>query len=261
MTVNRHDRLNLYLLVLSGILLLIPTSLFGQQTDFDEANELAEEMHFLDAMEKYRSIEESGYRSGALFYNMGLVSLYQDSLGLAKSYLLQASTFTDTRQEAREALTVVEQRFERRSAVLPRLPWERVFGQLSEWPGATGIMFFSLILFLLAALVRSAIWLTNRQSVLLNATSWTALALSLLLFATSIYLERLEDRYATGVVITDRSTVYQAPTSDSATVSHVFEGYTMRVDRSRNERDDGWMYVRLENGMTGWIERDPVRTF
>jgi hypothetical protein len=52
-------------------------------------------------------------------------------------------------------------------------------------------------------------------------------------------------------------------------VSTAYEGYAMRVhtheelpaSASSDAEGDAWSYVRLENGLYGWIESDAILTY
>jgi hypothetical protein len=192
---------------------------------------------------------------------MALASIYQDSLGLAKYYLLQSAQFPDTRQDANRTLNYVNDQFNRRSAVLPKLPWERFFDWLDKTFGATALLFIG-ILFLNFG-VGSIIggWFSVYNSRWLMRIGLILGLISLLTVLSSFYLDYLDERFATGVMIDRQTTVHERPLPGSASVSIAYEGYTMTVDMQRSTEMSGWLYVRLENGMYGWIEENQVLTY
>lgn len=106
---------------LTLLLLLIPAALYSQQARFDEATFLLEQNEYRKALDIYKTIADDGFESGGLWLNMGIAYTALDSLGLAKYYFLQAELSEETEAEASEALTYVNERFERRSAVLPQV--------------------------------------------------------------------------------------------------------------------------------------------
>ena len=128
-------------MVFTVIMILVGLpSLFAQnsaQATFDEANTLFEEGDFYKALNSYRQIESSGQVSGALFLNMGIVSVEIDSMGLAKYYFLKAANYETTVAEANKALQYVENQFSRQSAILPKLPWDRAVHWMNNVPGAS----------------------------------------------------------------------------------------------------------------------------
>ncbi len=248
-----------------GILLLvflfIPAPVNAQQSQFDQANELMQDYLIEEAFDIYRSIESDGYQSGELYFNMALAAFYQDSLGLSKFYLLQAEKFDGTKTDAQQTLQFVNEQFDRRSAVLPKLPWVLFFDWLEKFAGQGLLSFFGLVILNLGVGAIIGSWFIAQGSVYLKWTGYTMTVFSLILIFCTFYLNYLDNRYATGVMIENQTVVYEHPRSGSALISNVYEGYTMSVDRHRSSEQDGWYYVRLENGMYGWIEDGYIRYF
>lgn len=249
------------ILLLPVLILSVFEDARSQQSAFDRANEKMEEYRISEAVDLYRSIEREGHLSGKLFYNLGIAALYRDSLGLAKYYFMRSAGYPDTRTEADLALNSLESRFDRRSAVLPELPWERLFSRLEDSAGASGMIIFAILFFNLAAALLIGSWFFTNRAVLFRRFAWLAALSALLSMLASIHLQRSADRYATGVMIESRTPLLDRADRGSTDVSNVFEGYTMRVDLVRSRPDEGWYYVRLENGMYGWIDKEMIRIF
>ncbi|MEX0769970.1 MAG: SH3 domain-containing protein [Balneolaceae bacterium] len=241
--------------------LLTASSLFAQQSEFDRANELFEEQQIEEALSLYRSIEEDQQLSGKLFYNMGLSAIHLDSLGLAKYYFMRATQYPEMRHEALDAVNYVNNRFNRRSAVLPKLPWERFFEWLGAVFGPVWMMAMGLVLINLGIAGILTSWFTHPTSSLFRKAGNSLACLGLLLMCTSIYLQYLENRYDTGVMIRNDTVVHEQPDAGSSAISTAYEGYTLTVDNNRSEPEENWAYIRLENGMYGWIERKAIKTF
>lgn len=255
----------LKLLISLLLLWLAPFDMaLAQQSRFDQANELMEEQRIEEALEIYRSIEGEGYRSGRLYYNMGLAALYQDSLGLSKFYMMQSAQFDETADRAEDALQLINNRFERRSAVLPPLPWER----FTEWVGSrfsdVQLMVIGLILLNLAVAAVIGSWFTRKAASLLRYGSAATALLALLVMILAFTLQYMNQRFATGVMVERQATVYERPDPNSPSVSTAYEGYTMTVDLKQSNdlpAANAWSRVRLQNGVYGWIESEPVRYF
>ncbi len=243
------------------ILMLFTSNLFAQQVRFDEANEMLEEQQYMEAIEAYRSIAEDGYVSGALWLNMGVAFAQLDSLGKAKYYLMRSAQFSETEQVAGESLEIVNNRFSRRSAVLPPLPWEQFFEWIDRIIGSTGLVVGGLILLNFGAGFILASWFYPGRKKIFNYLSLTAGAFAALFLAGSLYINHQKSVYDTGVTVERQTTVYAEPNPDSAAVSTAYEGYTMRVDRRESQQIDGWHYIRLENGRYGWIDENAIMTF
>lgn len=236
---------------------------FGQQAAFDRATTLLEEQQYRDAINQYKSIHQQGYESGALWLNLGVAYTQLDSLGKAKYYILRSSEFSETEELAEQSLDVIENRLSRRSAVLPMLPWDRFFNVLDHYPGRTGLMVIGLLLLNLTAAFMLASWFRPGLKILFNRLSSIVAVFSCLFIFFSIFLSLQDDWYDVGVTVTGEATVYDQPNSDSAIVSTAYEGYTMRVHNREQapDTDGDWYYVRLANGLYGWIDRQAVLTY
>ena len=253
-------RINVFILY-SLLWLFMGTAAFAQQSRFDEANNLLEENQYREAITLYKSIADDGYRSGALWLNLGVAYSQLDSLGVAKFYLLKAETYSETRVLAREGLEFVNDRFSRQSAVLPPLPWDRFFEYLAN---RFGLMMITLtavfILYIGVALIIGS-WFRKDFRKLLRKTGAAAIGLSAVLFIFALIINYQQNRYGTGVMIERQASVFQQPSEESAVVSIAYEGYTMRVDFSESNGVENWKYVRLENGMFGWVNENSLMIF
>ena len=242
---------------------LVSTPAAVQQAVFDRATTLLEEQEYREAIDAYKGIHENGYVSGALWLNIGVAYAQLDSLGKAKYYMLRASEFDETEELAKQSIDIIENRFSRRSAVLPMLPWDRFFHFLDSLLGSAGLMIAGLLLLNITAAFLLAAWFRPDLKHLFNKIGMASGVLTVLFIFFSVFLSLQEDWYDTGVTIEDQATVFDQPDTNSAVVSTAYEGYTMRVhvEESSEAADDRWYYIRLENGLYGWISRDAVLTY
>lgn len=252
---------HLIFLILPILLLAGHNAARGQQATFDEATEHLEEQQFMEAITLYSTIPEEGYESGGLWLNMGVAYAGLDSLGKAKYYLMRAREFSETRNEAEQSLDLIENRLSRRSAVLPLLPWDRFFSWLERRMGITGMMVTGLIFLNSAAILVLLSWFRPRYSKIFKRSAGGVLFLSILFAGTSLYLDFQDEWYDTGVTVVDEARVYNEPDPESAVVSTAYEGYTMRVHNDRQPPSGSWVYVRLANGLYGWIDEGTINTF
>jgi len=251
------------LILFFGLLLFVIgiDSSFAQQTRFEQANELLSTNQIEEALDLYKSLEQNGFESGALWFNMGISYVQLDSLGKAKYYFLQSKEYKNTEEMASGALEFIEDRFSRRSSVLPKLPWDRFFDWLLHTFGIQGLMAAGLLLLNGAAGGVIASWFVKRGGAWLRKTGYVLALGSLLLISSSAYLSYVEDRYETGVMIEKQTSLYQGPGTDTAVISSVYEGYEMTVDTQRSSEQEEWAYVRLQNGMYGWIDKEQIMSF
>jgi tetratricopeptide (TPR) repeat protein len=243
------------------LILITPFTVYSQQARFDEATFLLEQNEYREALNMYQSIADNGYSAGALWLNMGVAYTALDSLGMAKYYLLQAANYPETAAEADDALTYVNERLNRRSAVLPELPWDRFFGYLSDRVGTDGLFIAAFIVFYGAAAFIISSWFFSGKPAYFKITGISFLIISALIFTSAWYVQYLDERYGTGVVIDRQQTVFENPDTESVAVSTAYEGYKLKVDFNRSMNYEGWNYVRLENGMYGWIEGSSIKVF
>jgi len=241
-----------------------PVNNFAQQTaqvNFDRANELLEDGNYTEAMALYRQIESSGQVSGPLFLNMGIISTQRDSLGLAKFYFLKARRYPETRRRAEEGLNYVNSRFSRQAAVLPKLPWERFFSHLQESPGAGFLFYLGAILLNIgvAAVVYS--WFAVQKKHLFKKGGIGVSATAALIVLLSLYVHYLENRYSEAVMITAQTSVKANPDMNADVVSLAYEGYDFTVDHKKSEGHENWLYIRMSNGLYGWIKKSNLRIF
>lgn len=234
-------------------------SLSAQQSSFDSANTLLEESEYADAIRIYQSIADDGYESGALWLNMGIAYSQIDSLGVAKYYLLKAKQFEETADLADDALLYVNDRFSRQSAVLPALPWNQFFQFLSETFGLNAIVIAALLLFYCAVGLLIWSWFRADIKIVLQKGSYLSFGLMTLLFLFSWIIYYQNSRYSTAVMVDRQSVVYERPNESSSVITTAYEGYTMRVDFKTGADTPEWNYVRLENGMYGWVKEDGLK--
>lgn len=246
-------------LLFSLLFLSLTGTLFAQQSRFDNANQLLEENAYSDAIQVYQSIADDGYESGALWLNMGIAYTQIDSLGLAKYYLLKAKNHKETTTLADEALNYVNDRFSRKSAVLPPLPWNLLLTFLSDTFGVTTIAVTALAFFYLAIAFLIGSWFQVEIVKPLRVSFYTSISLALILFLTSWIIHYQDNRFDTAVMVDRQSTVYQNPRDDAAVISTAFEGYLLRIDHHRSSNENGWHFIRLENGMDGWVRESGIK--
>ena len=243
------------------VLLLLPILVFAQQARFDEATEQLTAGEFRDALAIYESISEEGFQSGALWLNMGVAYSHLDSLGKAKFYILRAKQFPETKQLAEENLIYVEERLNRRSAVLPPLPWIRFFDFLNDTFGLRALYLSGFLFLNLAAACWIGSWFHRRKEKVLHYTGLVSLAAAALFFVSAVFIQYSTDRYGTGVVVERQSPVYDRPDPEASSLSTAYEGYELRVDHYTSNDAPGWLYVRMQNGIFGWIEEGSTLVF
>lgn len=223
------------------------------QVLFDRANDKLQNGNYLEALSTYKTIRDRRQVSGPLFLNMAISYVQLDSLGKAKYYLIKAREFEETSQRAEKGLEYVESRFSRQSAVLPKLPWERFFDWLGTVVGPVTLLGIGILMLNLGVSAYVGGWFLERWSTPLHRGGIATAVFSLLLLLSSFYLKYLETRYSPAVMVHRQADVVQKPDEDATLISQAYEGYTFTVDHARSSEQQGWYYVRMSNGLYGWI--------
>lgn len=223
------------------------------QRYFDQANQQLQQGNIRQALATYRQLEQQNRVSGALFINMGLSYTQLDSMGKAKYYFLKAKQFDETQERAEAGLKYVESRFSHQSAVLPELPWQEALNWLRDEPGSATLLAIGLILLNLGILLFIGTWFTRYSSKWWTRSAMTTAGIGVLIILLSFYTDYRSQRYSKAVMITREASVREQPAPDAALVNEAFEGYTFVVDHSKSKDKPNWSYIRMSNGLYGWI--------
>jgi tetratricopeptide (TPR) repeat protein len=247
------DRKTALLLIVSFCCSVVSYAQQSPQAVFDQANEELQSGNCRQAVSLYQDLESQNNISGALFLNLGICYQRMDSLGKAKYYFLKASKFEETRNKADEALEFVESQFSRQSTVLPKLPWDIATNWLQQNIGAENLLIVGIILLNIGVLIFVAHWFLNWYSKYLRISGFVIIGLSIFIIVTSFYTHYVNDRYSAAVMVTQKVPVLEKPQQEASLVSQAYEGYTFTVDHYRSETQPDWLYVRMSNGLYGWI--------
>ena len=257
MFTNRFSKIFLFLFLFGGF----TTLSFAQQNPqalFDDANEMLQKDNYQQALSLYQKLEDQNTVSGALYLNMGISYQRIDSLGVAKYYFLKASQFEETEQQAKKALEFVESRFSRQSAVLPKLPWDIATDWLQEHVGAQNLLLIGIITLNIGIFLFIANWFLQVYPNALRIVGLSFVVAALLIITSSFYTQYISDRYSKAVMVTEKVPVLEEPSEEASIVSRAYEGYTFTVDHRRSQSEQEWAYVRMSNGLYGWIPNSEI---
>jgi len=271
-----HKNINIFALLVSLLLLTIssaitqsvnaqssqlPDSLKGltPQAIFDKANLQNEKKHYKSALGLYHAIEHTNTGSGALFLNMGLTYLNTDSLGKAKYYFLRASKYPETRKQAQQGLNYLSNHLSHKSAELPELPWDRALNWLQNDIGAHTLLIISLLILNAGILLIVGVWFIEKYKKTLRYSGIILTLLGILFLLTTGFVDYHTRRYSQGVMIMKEANVNEKPNKNAGVVSIAYEGYTFTVDKEKSARRDNWYYIRMSNGLYGWIPKKDIK--
>lgn len=245
-----------------NILLVCAVGLIEAQNSsqllFDRANDALKAGDYRKALDIYSELEKGEQISGALFLNMGISYVELDSLGKAKYYFLKASRFDESREQAVQGLEYVEQRFSRQSAVLPKLPWDKAVDWLRLNVGAATLLGIAIILINLGVFAYVTTWFWPMYERPMQRSGLISSAIGILLLVLSFYVQYVDNRYNEAVMVNRQANVWERPDREATVVSQAYEGYSFTVDEYQSKEHPGWSYVRMSNGLYGWIPDNQI---
>jgi len=230
--------------------LFLPTGLLhAQQLQnilpiFDEANAYIESGAYQEAIDRYHSVIDSGYVSGALYHNLAGAYFRIDEIGEAARYYESAQRLLGDDPQLSHNLQIIESRIQNPFSELPKPFWQQwwnqIFGQQHELPyAAAGISFYVISFILFAQFV----WTKTRNPWHRRSRRLTlGLGLILLLIAVMISHER--------------NTIKGASILEPTTLTAEFENIVVPegvLVTIVNESELGAL-IRLPNGVEGYVD-------
>lgn len=240
------------------ILISIPFLLAGQDSaeDYAAAVQLAANGKYAESVRIFRDIQDAGYNSSNLEYNLGTAYLHMDSIGKAILHLERARKSVPNDEQIRKNIEIARTRI-----LEPVIPVTPFF--LAEWVrrmnGSLSLGGWSLLGLLTLWVLCAGIIVKTRRIELnyVRAKNWMliiAFVLSALSFvmAWTAYHRIYEND--TAVLMADRTELKVGPDLLSTSYGTIYKGEKLVI---RTELGD-WVYVELLNKDLGWLQRDLV---
>ena len=240
------------------------------------------------ALAYFHEIEQQNHFSGPLYYNMGLSHLALGAYGHAAAAFHHSARFRDTREQAQLGLAYIEYRHEQQGTLAPYLPRyalaDRLMFSLCHF--CWGVA--AVVLLNAGAMLLAFAWLTHRNTRVRHSGALLALAGLVLLLLTGT-LSHISSGYTRAVIIHDQVELLAEPgakvpkgpgatvetdpgpgaLADQTTENHAFpapddlidlayEAYTVTLHQRLSHRHPGWVYIRLRNGLAGWVPEHAV---
>jgi tetratricopeptide (TPR) repeat protein len=220
--------------------------------DFIRANELYREQQYEEAIRIYEQILRQDYESASLHFNLGNAYLKESRLGQAIASYLRALRINPRDPDIQFNLKYARALQVDQGLTEPQASFTgKVFAAfrdqltLRELFYASAVLFWFLCLFI-------GLWFYRPQWGWSRALMWSFLILYLLTAGlTYSKWNTLEQKMA--VIIQPTVSATSGPDA-SATLFTLHEGATGIVTR----RYDGWIQIRLPNGLSGWVKREQV---
>jgi tetratricopeptide (TPR) repeat protein len=231
----------------------------AQDELFLEGNRLYQEGDFAAALDAYLAVEDSGFESGPLFYNLGNAYFKTGDLGRSILYYERAVRLLPGDEDAAENLALARSLTIDEVERLPRF-W---ILQVWDWwvrllPG-TALAWLVAISYLIVGGALIAVVLGRSPPVcrISRRIAWVAGAI-VVVFGLNLAVRDLGIGQAEeAVVMATELSAQSAPSGDpNLTVFSVHEGTKVRIDR----RSEGWAEIVLEDGRVGWVSAEALET-
>jgi tetratricopeptide (TPR) repeat protein len=202
---------------------------------------------YREALKAYQQLEASGYRSAALFYNMGNATYRLDEKGLAVFYFLKARHLKPLDRSTRHNLSLVREQL--RDQISPLRPfflyawWQGAYFLAPAWLWAA----LGIGSWLLGAGLPARAWLLQRS--LSRYLPIVLFVLGMVFLALAWSRHQWDEDPGLAVILEPEVAMHVAPDPQSALAKTLHEGTTVHPLDSLGD----WLKIKLPNGEQGWL--------
>ena len=225
---------------------------FDNMTLWERGNQSYIDGDYAAAVTAYQAIENRGYSSSRLYYNMGNAYYKQGQIGRAILYYNRALVVSPSMDDARHNLEIAEAQTKDNIAVVPEFFLNRYMRTLrsaiscSAWSAMSVTFFGVMLLFLLIFLLGSRIKVRK--------VGFYGAVVSLLLFVVVTIFgvsarNSIIDRPA-AIVMSSAISVKSSPDRAATDLFVLHEGTKVEV----SSEVDGWSEITIADGKKGWTE-------
>ena len=225
---------------------------FDNMTLWERGNQSYIDGDYAAAVTAYQAIENRGYSSARLYYNMGNAYYKQGQIGRAILYYNRALVVSPSMDDARHNLEIAEAQTKDNIAVVPEFFLNRYMRTLrsaiscSAWSVMSVVFFGVMLLFLLIFLLGSRIKVRK--------VGFYGAVVSLLLFVVVTIFgisarNSIIDRPA-AIVMSSAISVKSSPDRAATDLFVLHEGTKVEV----SSEVDGWSEITIADGKKGWTE-------
>ena len=225
---------------------------FDNMTLWERGNQSYIDGDYAAAVTAYQAIENRGYSSSRLYYNMGNAYYKQGQIGRAILYYNRALVISPSMDDARHNLEIAEAQTKDNIAVVPEFFLNRYMRTLrsaiscSAWSVMSVAFFGVMLLFLLIFLLGSRIKVRK--------VGFYGAVVSLLLFVVVTIFgisarNSIIDRPA-AIVMSSAISVKSSPDRAATDLFVLHEGTKVEV----SSEVDGWSEITIADGKKGWTE-------
>jgi uncharacterized protein YgiM (DUF1202 family) len=240
------------IVVFIGILVLavMVASAEDFQQRFDSANDLYEKGLYTEALELYRTIENSLF-SWKLFYNMGNCQFKLNRFIEAKIYYLKARQLKPLQPSIGNNIQIVNKNFKDK---IPEKEIDFLGRVVLKVESLISLNFISYLLIVFIIIFNFSLFILVRR----RRNKWALYGLFffllLFIFTSMVHIYRVQKRNSqnTAVIIRDDAQLRSGPGQDNTILFKVNPGLEVRII----DRSNGWLQVSASSDIAGWIKED-----
>ncbi len=240
------------IVVFIGILVLavMVASAEDFQQRFDSANDLYEKGLYTEALELYRTIENSLF-SWKLFYNMGNCQFKLNRFIEAKIYYLKARQLKPLQSSIGNNIQIVNKNFKDK---IPEKEIDFLGRVVLKVESLISLNFISYLLIVFIIIFNFSLFILVRR----RRNKWALYGLFffllLFIFTSMVHIYRVQKRNSqnTAVIIRDDAQLRSGPGQDNTILFKVNPGLEVRII----DRSNGWLQVSASSDIVGWIKED-----
>lgn len=226
------------------------------EDNFAKANQLYKNGEYAKAINKYEKIIDNGYKSAALYYNLGNAYYKIDEIGLSILYYEKALKFHPNDEDILFNLNIAKLKTVDKIEKVPDFfinqLWKKIVSSMNsnKWSYISIFVFF-LFIGSIAIFIFSANPFVKKT---FFATGIVFLATSITLSIASFQRLRL-DRQENYAIITQPSVyVKSAPSESSTDLLILHEGTKINI----LAKDEQWRKFKLADGTEGWLKASAI---
>jgi tetratricopeptide (TPR) repeat protein len=244
-----------FLLLLFSLFIVAQRSVANNAL-FNTANQLYANGKYAEAAQKYQAIEQSGYYSYELYYNLGNCFYRSNQIGLSILYYEKAKKLNPTDPDLLNNLRMAYLKTIDKIEPEQILFFEKIGLNIlylfspNQWAYLTLIFLFITALLLVLQKKLSSF----KQLLLISAVLFFFLFLSSFFLSWKIKQNQENQSYA--IVLNTSVNSYSEPNQNSSLLFTLHEGTRVLI----KEEQGDWCRVELPNSITGWVSRSSVRS-
>lgn len=241
------------------LLLIIANSVVAQNTEelFKSANELYKNDQLEKAIEQYKKIEEQGFVSSELFYNLGNAYYKLNKVGPSIYYFEKALLLNPLNEDVQNNLVFAKRLALDNIEELPKTVFQKININILQKLSYNQWAIVAVVFSFLGSIFFLFFYLATTPSKKRFYFITSALSFIFLIFTFFITYNQytFAQNNKTAIIFAEKTEVRNAPTLNSEEVFTLHEGTKVVV----LDAIDNWKKIKIADGKLGWIIADEVK--